>query len=112
VIPVLLTTQDEAVKEIMDLIANSCSTKEIVIAVQEAVERIQNDFASGWDEDEGQESGMSLVVQLGTLIFLYSSCEFNFSSEIINSPSGCCNSYSSTEPTKQDSLRSNPPHCD
>jgi hypothetical protein len=78
VIPTLLPVQGEAVKEIMILVGDYCSAKEIIIAVQEAVERIQSRFSVGVDEEEDEENTLSLVGQLDTLILLYSSCTLNF----------------------------------
>jgi hypothetical protein len=73
VIPTILPTQGEAAREIMALVGSNCSAKEVIIAVQEALERIQSSFYS---EDDDEEKRISVVGQLDSLISLYASCEF------------------------------------
>jgi hypothetical protein len=82
VITALLPVRGEAAKKIMALAGDNCSAKEIIIAVQEAVERIQNSFSHESDEDE-EENTLSLVDQLCTLISLYSSCKFIYSPQFV-----------------------------
>ena len=99
-IPTLLPVQGEAVKEIMILVGDYCSAKEIIIAVQEAVERIQISLSTQSDEDEEERKGPSLVVQLDILTALYSSCEFPFCTFFNTSHYQLCPSPPSIEPEK------------
>jgi hypothetical protein len=72
----LLPAQGKSAKQMMSLIGDYCSAKEVVIAVQESVERIQMSLSAESDEDEEQGKVLSLVGQLDVLIALYSSCKF------------------------------------
>jgi hypothetical protein len=74
----LLPVQGEVAKKIITLAGDNCSAKEVIIVVQEAVERIQGSFSSESDEDEEEGNTLSLVSQLCTLVSLYSSCKFTF----------------------------------
>lgn len=72
-IPTILPAHGEAARDIMTLVGNNCSVKEVIIAIQEAVERIQSSLYS---EDDDEEERTSFVAQLDSLISLYASCEF------------------------------------
>ena len=87
----MLPAQGEAAREILALAGNHCSAKEVIIAIQEAVERIQNYFS---DEDDDEDSGLSLVGQLDTLVSLYSSCKPQPQLEIVMYYQLCYSHYS------------------
>lgn len=76
----LLSTRDPAAREMITLIGDYSSAKEVIIAVQESVERIETSLSAESDEDEEQKEERSLVDQLDILISLYSSGEFMFCS--------------------------------
>ena len=84
-IPLLLSCDDPAAGDLLFLI-ECCSAKEVVIAVQEAVERLEVSFNSDDDEFEeveqkvSQQAASSPVVRLSILTGFYAACEiFSFS---------------------------------
>ena len=93
-IPLLLSCDDPAAGDLLSLIGECCSAKEVVIAVQEAVERLEVSFNS---DDDGfeverkvpQQAASSPVVRLSILTGLYAACELFFFSihrKAINDP--------------------------
>lgn len=78
IIPVLLPVKTPAAKDIIIQIGERCSAKEVVIAVQEAVERLQNTFTAESDDSEEEDRVLSPAAQLNTLISLYSLCMLFF----------------------------------
>lgn len=85
-IPLLLSCDAPAAGDLLSLIGEFCSAKEVVIAVQEAVERLEASFNS--DDDEFEEVGQKVpqqapsspVARLSILTRLYAACElFSFS---------------------------------
>ena len=80
-IPLLLSCDDPASGDLLSLIGECCSAKEVVIAVQEAVERLEISFNSddgGFEEVEQkspQQAGSLPVVRLSLLTGLYAACE-------------------------------------
>lgn len=81
IIPDLLPIKSASTKSVVIHIGKCCSAKEVVIAVQECVERLQNKLAaddSGSDEsqeeDDFNDNVLSPAAQLDTLISLYASC--------------------------------------
>ncbi|KIJ97359.1 hypothetical protein K443DRAFT_9953 [Laccaria amethystina LaAM-08-1] len=76
-IPLLLSCNDPAAGHLLSLIGECCSAKEAVIAVQEAVERLDVSFNShdgGFEEVEQkvpQQAASSPVVRLSILTGLY-----------------------------------------
>ena len=84
-IPLFISCDDPAAGVLLSLIGERCSAKEAVIAVQEAVERLEVSFNSddnGFEEVEQrvpQQAASSPVVRLSILTGLYSACElFSF----------------------------------
>lgn len=71
-IPIILPVQGEAARDIIALVGNNCIAKEVIIAIQEAVEWIHLLYS----EDDDGEMQISLVSQLDSLISLYASSEF------------------------------------
>ena len=86
-IPLLLSCDDPAAGELLSLIGECCSAKEVVITVQETVERLEVSFNSddnGFEEVEQrvpQHSASSPAVRLSIFTGLYAACEL-FSSSI------------------------------
>ena len=84
-IPLLLSCDDLAAGDLLSLIGECCSAKEVVIAIQEAVERLEASFNSnddGFEEVDQrvpQQAASSPVVRLYLLTGLYAACElFSF----------------------------------
>ena len=84
-IPLLLSCDDPSAGDLLPLIGECCSAKEVVIAVQEAVERLEVSFNSdddGFEEVEQkshQQAASSPVVCLSILTGLHATCEpFSF----------------------------------
>ena len=85
-IPLLLSCDDPAAGDLLSLIGECCFVKEVVIAVQEAVERLEVSFNSDDDGSEEmeqkvpQQAASLPVVRLSLLTGLYAACElFSFS---------------------------------
>ena len=85
-IPLLLSCDDPAAGDLLSLIGECCFMKEVVIALQEAVGRLEVSFNSdddGFEEVEQkvpQQAASSPVVRLSILTGLYAACElFSFS---------------------------------
>ena len=85
-IPLLLSCDDPAAGDLLSLIGECSSAKEVVIAVQEAVERLEVSF--NFDDDGFEEvdqkvppqAASSPIVRLSLLTGLYGACElFSFS---------------------------------
>ena len=80
-IPLLLSCDDPAAGDLLSLIGECCSAKEVVIAVQEAVERLEVSFNpddDGIEEVEQkspQQAASSPVFCLSILTGLYAACE-------------------------------------
>ncbi|KAG6812527.1 hypothetical protein H0H92_002418 [Tricholoma furcatifolium] len=75
-LPILLPCKDPAAGEILSSISECGSAKEVVMAIQEAVEHCVS-TTIGDDEDESDESDapkLSITSQLMTLVDLYSAC--------------------------------------
>ncbi|RDB27543.1 hypothetical protein Hypma_003813 [Hypsizygus marmoreus] len=79
VLPLLLPRKDPSAKDILALIGECCPAKEVIIAVQEAIEQLEISY----DKDEEDENGddddtalndLSRPGQLVTLVEVYSSC--------------------------------------
>lgn len=95
-IPLLLPSKHAGAQNIISLLGECCSAKEVVIAVQEAVERLQMSLSTESDEEE-EEDVQSYAVMLGILISLYSSGMFNGS--LTNFSSLDCYSYTTVKTT-------------
>ncbi|KAF8067892.1 hypothetical protein FPV67DRAFT_1163310 [Lyophyllum atratum] len=75
-LPILVSCKDPAAREMLSLVGECGSAKEVVMAVQEAVERLAS-VCEGDDEDEddaGDGSTLSYPSQLTILVELYSAC--------------------------------------
>ena len=90
-LPVLLPCNDPTARDIMAVIGECGSAKEVVMAVQEAIERIPNSNEAVGDNDDQQTRSdekeecpsiarkcnlNSPTTQLTILIDLFSSCKF------------------------------------
>ncbi|GLB39205.1 putative uncharacterised protein family, YAP/Alf4/glomulin [Lyophyllum shimeji] len=76
VLPILLPLRDPAAKEVLALMGECSSAKEVVMAIQEAIERMRAAY-EGEDEDEvgrGDQWTLSYPSQLTILVELYSAC--------------------------------------
>ena len=69
-IPLLLSYDDPAVGDLLSLIGECCSKKEVVIAVQEAVERPE--VSSNSDDDGFEEVEKKSPQQAASSAFLFS----------------------------------------
>ena len=85
-IPLLLSCDDPAAGDLLSLIEECCSAKEPVIAVQEAVDRLEVSFNSDHDGFEEvdqkvpQQAASSPIVRLSLLTRPHAACElFSFS---------------------------------
>jgi hypothetical protein len=56
------------------LIARHCSAKEVIIAAQEAIERLRADMSE--EESDGESEGVPLAVQLIRLLSLFAKSEY------------------------------------
>ena len=87
-IPLLLPCNDLEARNIITLIGNCCSAREVVMTVQEAMERLERTLGEEGEDDDDVEKGVardgnvlhsgkqsSPIVQLLILIDLYSSGE-------------------------------------
>ncbi|TFK41716.1 hypothetical protein BDQ12DRAFT_678392 [Crucibulum laeve] len=79
-VPLLISSRDAAAKDILALIGQCGSPKEVVMAVQEAVERLEESLRADDADDEdnearkdGKKKTLSLPGQLGQLVELYAS---------------------------------------
>ncbi|KAH9896973.1 hypothetical protein C8Q73DRAFT_687966 [Cubamyces lactineus] len=72
VIPIVIGSTKNGVDDILDLVSKECSAKEVVMAVEEAVETLERRPQSG-EEDEGEEQSgrASAAVQVTRLIKAY-----------------------------------------
>ena len=60
----------------MNLLGESCPAKEVIIAVQEAIERLVSVYDTGEDKFEVESNEtLSVPTQLATLVGLYASCK-------------------------------------
>lgn len=58
----------------MTLIAHHCSAKEVIIAAQEAIERLKADLSE--EESDGESEGVPLAVQLIRSLSLFAKSEY------------------------------------
>ena len=84
-IPLLLSCDDPAVGDLLSLIRECCSAKEVVMTVQEVVQRLEVSFNfddDGFEEVEQkvpQQAASSPVIRLYIFTGLYATCEpFSF----------------------------------
>lgn len=76
VIPALVPVGNEAARDILALAGECSSAKEVVVAVQESVERVEAMLSAGSDEDDAEtDARRSPASQLDVLISLYTACE-------------------------------------
>ena len=73
-LPVLLPCNDPTAQDIMAVVGECGSAKEVVMAVQEAIEQLERLLTS--DEAVGDSELNSPTTQLTILIDLYGSCKF------------------------------------
>ncbi|PPQ63456.1 hypothetical protein CVT24_004988 [Panaeolus cyanescens] len=71
-IPLLVPSSDNSAGDVLALIGECGSPKEVIIAVEEALERLRHELEVEEDEDMGPHKA-SLSAQLGTLLDLYGS---------------------------------------
>lgn len=85
-LPALLSSNDPAARDIISLISECGSAKEVVMAVQEAVERVEHALENN-DEEESEAQGKeslnkhippSPLDQLIILIDIYAASELSF----------------------------------
>ena len=78
VIPLLLPLGDASAKDILALLGACAPAKEVIIAVQEGMERLERAYADESDEedDDDETKTLSVPAQLNVLIGLYASCMF------------------------------------
>jgi hypothetical protein len=76
IVPLLLPERDQAAKDILALVGRYCNAKEVIIATQEASERIRAIDTPDLGDDKSDKR-QSLPSQLVSLADLYSSCEIN-----------------------------------
>ena len=72
-LPLLLPCADQAAQDILSLVGECSSSKELVIAVQEAIERVESSL-DGDDVDEETTLARTLPSQLITLVELLTAC--------------------------------------
>jgi hypothetical protein len=60
----------------LTLIARHCSAKEVIIAAQEAIERLRADLSESEEESDGESEGVPLAVQLIRLLSLFAKSEY------------------------------------
>ncbi|KAF9459714.1 hypothetical protein BDZ94DRAFT_990885 [Collybia nuda] len=73
-VPVLLSSRDQAAKDLISLMGECSSAKEVIIAVQESMEHIRASVQLEDEEDEGPNmKELSFPSQLNILIGLYTS---------------------------------------
>ncbi|KAI8969429.1 hypothetical protein BD414DRAFT_428621 [Trametes punicea] len=72
VIPIVVGSRKDGADEVMDLLATECSAKEVVMAVEEAVETLDRHLQSG-DEDDSEDhaSHVSAAIQTARLVRAY-----------------------------------------
>lgn len=68
IVHILLSCPKDGVDELLSLVANSCSPKEVIIAAQEFSERLEARFE---EEDADSTGHASYLAQLVRLINLY-----------------------------------------
>lgn len=68
-IPPLLPCSRDGTDDLLTLIARHCSAKEIIIAAQEAIERLKADLSE--EESDGESESVPLAVQLIRLLSLF-----------------------------------------
>jgi hypothetical protein len=73
-----LPCKDPAAKEILTLIGKYSSSKEVVMAVQEAVERLETCLNEDDEDEKSDAKILSLPLQLIIVVELYASCRFPF----------------------------------
>ncbi|KAG6905738.1 hypothetical protein DXG01_000987 [Tephrocybe rancida] len=81
-LPVLLSCKDPAAKEILLMIGEFGSAKETVIAIQEAIERMDIKIYGDEEDNELDATRLSYPSQLMILVDLYSACAYNISVDI------------------------------
>lgn len=80
-LPIILSSRDPAAKDIIALIGEHSSAKEVIIAVQEATERLEStmskrlDDIDDEDDDDVEEKYLAPSSQLVSLVSLYSTCK-------------------------------------
>jgi hypothetical protein len=72
VLPIVLPCFDPVAKDIIKLIAEHASPREVIIAVQEAVECIEHAFSSAEEDPDEDNAQEYFVHQLGILTTVYS----------------------------------------
>lgn len=70
VVPRLLSCNRDGSDDLLALLGECGSPKEIIIAAQEAVERFDRPF----DDEDTSGEGLTPAAQLGRLMALYASC--------------------------------------
>lgn len=72
-LPLLLPCREDGARDLISLLGECCSAKEVVIAVQEALERLEISFEAEENSEEDDPDYRSLNEQLLQLIRLYES---------------------------------------
>ncbi|KAI0659261.1 hypothetical protein C8Q70DRAFT_916042 [Cubamyces menziesii] len=72
VIPIVTGSAKDGVDDILDLMTKECSAKEVVMAVEEAVETLERRLQSGEEDEDEEQSGRARpAVQITRLIKAY-----------------------------------------
>ncbi|KAI0372064.1 hypothetical protein BV20DRAFT_940950 [Pilatotrama ljubarskyi] len=72
VIPIIVGSADGGADDLLDLMANECSAKEVVMAVEEVVENLDRQLQSGQEEESGHDAPhISASKQISRLIRAY-----------------------------------------
>ena len=76
VIPIVIGSAKEGVDGILDLMTKKCSAKEVVMAVEEAVETLERRLQSGEEDEDEEQSGRARpAVQITRLIKAYTNSQ-------------------------------------
>ena len=75
ILPLLLPCVDQAAEGILSLVGECCPSKEVVIAVQEAIEHVESSLNEE-DTEEERKLSRTLPNQLITLVGLLTACEY------------------------------------
>lgn len=95
-----------AARNILALTGECSSAKEVVVAVQEAIERVEAGMSQDSDEDEpAKDERSSLANQLDVLISLYRACKSKLHCHEHFFRYNASFSYTSTQATKKVSVR-------
>ena len=84
-LPILVPCNDPGAASLVSIIANHSSAKEVIIAVQEAAERLERSFEDDFDEPEEETveakpvKRNTLIKQLKLLVDLYAAGEGSLS---------------------------------